>query len=950
MYKYIYKLTACVILSTAVLTSCYDDMLTVSDSSGTVVMTNPQDDSMFVPGTAIIELKQNPAGASTRAASNVVTRAKVFSNSKVKVRQLFDMTTKYASLKHRIGLDRWFVVEFDKNQNVNEVVNELQKDPAIASACGSLAIKQIETCYTPLTRATEGDYVKMHNVNDGQGLPNFTNPDKYLKHQWHYMTTASNLYNFKPGADINLFPAWGVETGDSNVIVAVLDSGIDFGHEDLAGAKWEGNPSGGRNFFNAMLGENQDEIIPGYHGTHVAGTIAARNNNGIGVSGIAGGNGTKESGVRLMSCEIYGRDGDSRTAGTEGIVRAFEFAAENGALICNCSWGYPFSRKDDINNEIFHKRLAPAFEALKKGIDYFTKYAGCDTSGNPKPNTYMKGGLVFFASGNDGQDDIEMIPASYDKVVAVGAFGSDYTPTDYMDKGPWVDILAPGGVVSKDIRITGVLSTVPKDFENAQIGKDSWGREYILPDNNNYAFAQGTSMATPHVTGIAALVVSKFGKQKNGGQFTNEELRKRILGAVKSVSPYKGQYSDPRFKGKLGIGYIDAFRALAEPETKKPIAPQLEVESYTDNHQKGYYDATVKWKVTADEDAFDKKAFVYDVTLYRKSDQTKAVQQTTVFSYEQKIDQYLQYEFTGLDSNIEYIVKVVARDRSDNKSEEVSKEFKTKLNQAPEFTTNIDNNIKLLDTDSHLHLQLPVKDAEGHKWEYKVTQLPLGVEFKRLENDVFDLLIQVKETGKFSFTITLIDELGGKTEKTINYEVMPHAAPTLKEDMANVALIAGSAPATIDLSSVFEIVANQKATFSAKSNDETVAVAEVNEVQQLIIKPLKPGIATIIVNVNDGFKQAVNTIQVRVTKKGSGDAFSIYPNPAHSYIKALMRPGIQQVEATVTSLRGQRLIHETLQVSNTNEVTLGVDRLAPGTYYLLIKTANATTKHTFIKK
>ena len=353
------------------------------------------------PGMAFIKLKPG-VNPSTRAATQSVTRAKVFDNTDVKVEQVFDMNNEYAALKRARGLDRWFVVKFDSTKNVEEVINELRRDPAIEKAHGNVQIAPSKEKYTAASRAPIPSN-KLRPANNGTGPLNFSDP--YLRYQWHYTTTVNEYGMFKPGADVNLFPAWQKETGNPHVVVAVMDSGVDFEHEDLAASAWQGVDKNtgqkihGRNFYAAESGKGDPNVIvAGGHGTHVAGTIAARNNNGLGVCGVAGGNGSDDSGVRLMSCEIYGRDGTKETASTAYIVKAFEFAAENGASVCNCSWGYAFDRSKYLNNENFQSIFKAQFDLLKDGINYFTDYAGCDSKGNKKPESFHSG--FFHHIGN----------------------------------------------------------------------------------------------------------------------------------------------------------------------------------------------------------------------------------------------------------------------------------------------------------------------------------------------------------------------------------------------------------------------------------------------------------------------------------------------------------------------------------------------------------------------
>lgn len=138
--------------------------------------------------------------------------------------------------------------------------------------------------------------------------------------------------------------------------------------------------------------------------------------------------------------------------------------------------------------------------------------------------------------------------------------------------------------------------------------------------------------------------------------------------------------------------------------------------------------------------------------------------------------------------------------------------------------------------------------------------------------------------------------------------------------------------------------------YTVTSNNEQVAKVAV-EGTKLIVTPGQKGLTKLTITAIDGSRRTTTSAIVRVTDKNAPDVHVIYPNPAHSYIKALMRSNVTKVRAIVTSLHGQKLIDQSMTAdSRTHEVTLGIDRLAPGTYYLLLTTDRLTSKHVFIKK
>jgi subtilisin family serine protease len=227
--------------------------------------------------------------------------------------------------------------------------------------------------------------------------------------------------------------------------------------------------------------KNKGAIDPMYHGTHVAGTIAAVNNNGKGVSGVAGGSGNND-GAKIMSLQIFG--------GNATIEKTYVYAAHNGAVISQNSWGY--------SSPYFYE------QSILDAIDYFVAEAG-DYAGSP-----MKGGIVIFAAGKSDYDS-EWYPGYHPSALAVASIGPDWKKASYSNFGAWVELSAPGGEQNLGNK-NGVLSTIP---------------------NDQYAYMQGTSMACPHVSGIAALALANRTKQ-----LTNTELWNKLVTGTVGIDQY----------------------------------------------------------------------------------------------------------------------------------------------------------------------------------------------------------------------------------------------------------------------------------------------------------------------------------------------------------------------------------------------------------------------------
>jgi thermitase len=316
-------------------------------------------------------------------------------------------------------------------------------------------------------------------------------------------------FSYQSGLNkINAGLAWDKTTGSDTVIVAVVDSGVDYNHPDLAYNIW---PSTGYDFI-ANDSDPKDEYG---HGTHIAGIIAAVTNNSVGVAGVAGGfyptHGCKIMAVRVLD---NAGNGDDYTVG-KGIV----YAANNGAKVINMSLG------------------SSAYgRALKEAVDY-AAYGIADSTVN---FAYGNGCTLVAASGNGGADAIGdpvvAYPAAYDNVIAVGATDSNDRRGTFSNYGPELVLVAPG---------VQIYSTMPT-YTVTQNGSSE-----NLP--LSYAYMSGTSMATPMVSGVAALLISK------NPSFTPAQVRSTLTSSAAKVSGYS--YSNG-WNQEVGYGRIDAAAAL----------------------------------------------------------------------------------------------------------------------------------------------------------------------------------------------------------------------------------------------------------------------------------------------------------------------------------------------------------------------------------------------------
>ena len=505
--------------------------------------------------------------------------------------RIFPVDTKNEERTRTSGLHLWYRVKFDENTDLKEAAGRLAKLGEVAKVQANSHIQRayrVDGYRSYVSESALRQKAATRTVTTGS-----TFSDPGLAYQWHYNNSGNNPFDnqnvlkngSRPGCDVGCMEAWKKCTGDPSIIVAVLDEGVMYTHPDLKGNMWinekeelyadkdaDGNgykdDKYGYNFVsNSGIISWMDAVDTG-HGTPVAGTIAAMNNNGEGVCGIAGGDGSKNSGVKIMSCQVF--------AGEAGVTldaeaRAIKYAADNGAVILQCSWGYNSSLANLIEGYTPGPGSEEEWEKLypleKDALDYFINNAG-------SPNGVIDGGLAIFASGNE-YAGMAAFPAAYSKCISVSAVAADFTPASYSNYGKEVTISAPGGDTEY---YNPVGQDDPEGWEEG-IHSGSILSTWIQNGNATYGFMDGTSMACPHVSGVAALGLSYAVKQRR--HFKASEFVELLKSSTKPLDSWyntgevKAYYRNhissgasatrvelSKYVGKMGAGLLDAGMLL----------------------------------------------------------------------------------------------------------------------------------------------------------------------------------------------------------------------------------------------------------------------------------------------------------------------------------------------------------------------------------------------------
>ena len=496
------------------------------------------------------------------------------------LKPVFRVTEKNAEYMSKYQLDKWYKVKFE-DASLNQAATALAQYGEVSRVQYNNTIE-----YGSDTKATSWTDDASAKT---ESLP-FNDP--MLKDQWHYINTGSKTIatTAVEGADIAVKDVWErlQVRGSSDIIVAIIDGPVKYDHKDLAGNMWvneaekngkDGVDDDGNGYYDDIHGWNcerdtckitWDGLGESGHGTHVAGIVGAVNGNNEGVCGVAGGSGNND-GVRLMTCQIF-ESGMSSNANSAAI--GFVYAADNGAHIAQCSFGYQNGTYTSDFEYFYNYSIE--YYAIQYFLDKSRFAAKEKELGRKSP---IDGPLVIFASGNDGADR-SSYPGALMDCICVTGIGPDGYPAYYTNFGPGCNIAAPGGdyYLNTSNSKSQVLSTYISDINGA-----------------DYAYMGGTSMACPHVSGVAALGLEYAAKL--GKTFKREEFVSKLLTSVNDLDSklntgYKfmgydaatGSEVAPRpysaYQYNMGTGLIDAWKFMMSIEGTPCLTVKAGEEGY----------------------------------------------------------------------------------------------------------------------------------------------------------------------------------------------------------------------------------------------------------------------------------------------------------------------------------------------------------------------------------
>jgi len=779
------------------------------------------------------------------------------------IKPVFDIDPRFVERSKKAGLHRFYYVSFDESTVTTKAASDFLELDGILSA-------------------EPENKVKINDFNDPK-----------LSSQWHYINDE--------GIDINVKPVWdNYTTGSPDITVAVIDAGVDLSHEDLAANCIAAGSGGSKNFAKGTYSIDADD-----HGTHVAGTIAAVNNNGKGVCGIAGGNAAKkQGGVKIMSCEILADDSSNNSADAD----AFRWACDNGALIAQNSWGYDYDTNNDgkiTGDELTRAKAGKISSSLKAAVDYFITYAGCDSDGNQKSDSPMKGGIVFFAAGNNA---IEYgAPANYEKVMAVGAVDKNGYKASFSNYGDWVDICAPG---------VSIMSTTA---------------------DNSYGTLQGTSMACPHVSGVAALVIAYCG----GQNFTNEMLWNRLIEGANASAVSSGVNIGP---------LVDAMGAISYGAS----APD-NVTSFTAEGQSNNINFT--WNLTGDDEGTQ----AYGAMLYAAKEKSLLEKMTpskpgdgiytaNVITVDSSVGDEVSGTIAGLEFDTSYYVTIVPYTYSGvYGSVGAIKTATTGANNPPVIELNYEGDLTFKAYQT-AQLPLSIYDPDGHDIEvsYKNGSKADSLGLDLSNNYLVYINAPKADAGSYTAEITATDSYGASTTYKLAYTIKENQPPIKIKDLDNRILSAAGQSFTLDMSEYFTDPDDEPLTYSVSIGNTTVLHSNRID-NSVIIAALALGASSLTISATDA-KGATTSITCQVLVRDSSIETIVYPNPVKTNLYISTGLEEQDTKIKIFSATGAKVYEGTQTTSAFNPATIDLSKCAPGRYFLKYSYGSKDYEQTIVKK
>ena len=721
--------------------------------------------------------------------------------------------------------------------------------------------------------------------------------DPSLGRQW-------GLYNSShPKYDINVLPVWNnYTTGDPSVIVAVVDYGIDRTHPDLAANCSSLNYS--------AIDRKESVDYSGRHGTHVAGIVAAVNNNGVGVCGVAGGDAAAgKRGATLMSCEIF-RDvtTDGKTVTRNGSsYAAIVWAADHGAVICQNSWAYNYDFDGDGTLNESEKEAALRAEvgfSDKVAIDYFIDNAGCDNDGNQLPDSPMKGGLVVFAAGND--NIANGAPANYERVLAVSALNSDGSKAVYSNYGDFVDLAAPG---------TSIFNTVP---------------------GNSYVNMNGTSMACPHVSGVAALIVSCCG----GKGFTNEMLKEKLL---------KTRRSDIVPAGMGGL--VDALAALNYGENIKPgKAGDVKVAVRANS-------VDISWTAVGNSDGYPAYGYKLicgkDKSVVEKADLSQSSVSGAIVRNilgKAKVGETEKLTLTGLDFTSTYYVRVVGYSYVNVYGDSSpTVEFKTIVNHPPLIEGDIDAELILRSHEKKV-IPLVITDPDRHTFSVDYKQGSVADSFSGVVKGEATVTIDAPsgQPGTYTATLTATDSYNAVTSRDITYTILPNNPPEKRKDVPNKLLTSLGESFSLDLNEYFIDPDGEALKYTVSSGDQQALRLSLNG-SRLVGLVQDYGSASVGIKATDAAGTSAE-ISFKVVARDAAIEYSLYPNPVKDFLNIATGLDMAETRIRIVSQTGRTVFDGSVNASAFEPARIDLSDCSPGVYSGTILLGSGKRSFTIVKR